>query len=539
MNEFELDLNIVRDLELQIDTNIYHGADGATFIPSVSTAGVISWTNDKSLPNPDPVNIKGPQGEQGPTGATFTPSVSTAGVISWTNDKSLPNPESVNIKGPQGQTGATGDSGATFIPSVSTAGVISWTNDKSLPNPESVNIKGPQGETGPAGVGVPSGGTTGQVLKKTSATDYATAWADDEGGLTILSYGSSTWAEFLAAYNKNAIVYCRASSNADPSIGTQGRMAFMAYVNLSGSTPTSVEFQYYRSVTTHSDAQQGDQVFVYKLDNAGTWTVTTREAYTKIAAGTALSSSYSSGVLTISNDAAVPSGGSDGQVLTKNSSGYGWAAVPAASNGLPTGGSTGQILRKVSGTNYDTEWAANHDLPSGGLYHYFLQKKTAYDYDTQWVAVHELPSGGTTGQVLTKNSNTAYDVSWTTPSGGGGGPTFFAVKNVGGTWQLDPNAQGDYQDITEVFADLGGGGKDFYLSDNYTYANPTTSTIGRFYRLEKAYVDANYDGHLVFNAIDIDNGVVKLKTFDLSQTAYAYVGFDYDTVTVTYTETTL
>lgn len=38
------------------------GEDGATFTPSVSAAGVISWTNDKGLPNPTPVNIKGPQG---------------------------------------------------------------------------------------------------------------------------------------------------------------------------------------------------------------------------------------------------------------------------------------------------------------------------------------------------------------------------------------------------------------------------------------------------------------------------------------------
>lgn len=29
------------------------------------------------------------------------------------------------------------------------------------------------------GVGVPSGGTKGQVLKKSSATDYSTEWADN------------------------------------------------------------------------------------------------------------------------------------------------------------------------------------------------------------------------------------------------------------------------------------------------------------------------------------------------------------------------
>lgn len=35
---------------------------------------------------------------------------------------------------------------------------------------------------GPAGPGVPVGGTDGQVLTKTSATDYATAWEDPTGG---------------------------------------------------------------------------------------------------------------------------------------------------------------------------------------------------------------------------------------------------------------------------------------------------------------------------------------------------------------------
>ena len=440
MSEYELDLNIVREIDLEVDTTIYKGADGTTFYPTVSSAGIISWTNDGDKENPDPVNIKGPQGDQGPAGqdgtngATFTPTVSTAGVISWSNDKGLPNPDSVNIKGPAGQNG---QNGATFTPSVSTAGVISWTNDGGLPNPESVDIKGPAGQNGQ---GVPSGGTTGQVLKKTSATDYATAWADDVGGLTILSYGSSTWNDFLTAYNKNAIVYCRASSNADPSIGAQGRMAFMAYVNMSGSTPTSVEFQYYRSVTTHSDAQQGDQVFIYKLDNAGTWTVTTREAYTKIAAGTAMTSSYSSGTLTLSNDAAVPSGGTAGQVLTVNTSGgYGWE-TPSGGNGLPSGGSSGQFLKKNSGTDYDATWgtiyqvpttgsmgqflkktgsgATNYGwstiytLPTGGSSGQFLKKTSGVDGACSWNSIHELPSGGTVGQVIKKKTAVDYDVEW-------------------------------------------------------------------------------------------------------------------------------
>lgn len=82
------------------------GSDGATFTPSVSDEGVISWTNDKDLPNPDPVDIKGDPG------AVFTPSVSSEGVLSWSNNGGLFNPESVSIRGPKGDTGATGAQGS-------------------------------------------------------------------------------------------------------------------------------------------------------------------------------------------------------------------------------------------------------------------------------------------------------------------------------------------------------------------------------------------------------------------------------------------
>lgn len=123
-------------------------------------------------------------------------------------------------------------------------------------------------------------------------------------GLTILSYGNSTWNDFITAYNRWWLVYCRASSNSNPASWTQGRMAFMAYLN-NPTTPTEVEFQYYRSVTTKSASQQGDQVYVYKLtsSNWGTWTVETREAVVKIVAGTNMSQSYSNWTLTVNNTA--------------------------------------------------------------------------------------------------------------------------------------------------------------------------------------------------------------------------------------------
>ena len=148
-------------------------------------------------------------------------------------------------------------------------------------------------------------GTSGLVPAPT-ATDNTKflrgdgSWGDGGRPMVILSYGNSTWNDFITAYKANVIVYCRASTGNNPASGSQTRMAFMAYVS-DATNPTSVEFQYYRSVNAHTVNQQVDQVFIYKLEstNGGKWTVTTREAASKIVAGANLSSSYSGGVLTI------------------------------------------------------------------------------------------------------------------------------------------------------------------------------------------------------------------------------------------------
>lgn len=149
------------------------------------------------------------------------------------------------------------------------------------------------------------------------------SWGDGGKPMVVLSCGNSTWAEFEAAYKSNVIVYCRASSGSDPSSGSQTRMAFMAYVN-DATNPTEVEFQYYRSVKTKSDSAQGDQVFIYKLNKSTGWSYETRNTYSKIAAGTNMTSSYANGVLTL--NATGGSGGTDENVAqtvtTTNSSNY-------------------------------------------------------------------------------------------------------------------------------------------------------------------------------------------------------------------------
>lgn len=129
-------------------------------------------------------------------------------------------------------------------------------------------------------------------------------------GMTILKYGISTWNDFITAYTAKHVVYTRASSGSNPASGSQTRMAFMAYVN-NETNPTEVEFQYYRSVSTHSDSQQGDQTYIYKLNKTNGWSVTVRENYTKVVAGTGMSSTWSGGKITLNCTVTPPTKTSD------------------------------------------------------------------------------------------------------------------------------------------------------------------------------------------------------------------------------------
>lgn len=81
------------------------GQNGATFTPSVSPEGVISWTNDKELPNPEPVNIKGEKGDKGEQGIQGIPG--TPGEKGEKGDPGEPG-----AKGEQGEQGPAGADGA-------------------------------------------------------------------------------------------------------------------------------------------------------------------------------------------------------------------------------------------------------------------------------------------------------------------------------------------------------------------------------------------------------------------------------------------
>ena len=120
------------------------GSDGTTFTPQVSAAGVISWTNDGGKENPEPVNIKGPAGQDGNDGYSPTVAVTniTGGHRVTITDANGEHTFDVmdGADGQDGSDGQDGTDGTTFTPSVSSAGVISWTNDGGKQNPQSVDL---------------------------------------------------------------------------------------------------------------------------------------------------------------------------------------------------------------------------------------------------------------------------------------------------------------------------------------------------------------------------------------------------------------
>lgn len=120
-------------------------SDGIVYVPSVSPAGVISWTNNDNRPNPEPVSIKGPRGEKGDTG-----------VQGPKGDKGDPGEDGATgpqgVAGPQGPAGGTGPQGPEGP--AGAAGAAGPKGDAGPTGPQ-----GPKGDTGPAGPAGPKGET--------------------------------------------------------------------------------------------------------------------------------------------------------------------------------------------------------------------------------------------------------------------------------------------------------------------------------------------------------------------------------------------
>ena len=191
------------------------------------------------------------------------------------------------------------------------------------------------------GNSLPNGGTTGQVLKKSSDNDYALTWGSITG---LLPTGGTSGQILKKSGNADYAVEWGDINGALPSGGTTGQV-------LKKSSAT---------------------------DYAVTWG---------------------------SPDGILPTGGTDGQVLLKNgASNYAakWGSITGV---LPTGGTSGQVLKKSSTTNYACTWGdVDGTLPSGGTDGQVLLKNGSTNYAAKWgtVSAAELKSGYNSLELKTK-----------------------------------------------------------------------------------------------------------------------------------------
>lgn len=160
--------------------DIGQGVNGTTYTPSVSAAGVISWTNDGGKDNPEPVNIKGPKGDTGPQGSP--------GKDGEQGPQGEPGKDgAAGPQGPQGEPGAAGPQGPQGEPGAE--GPQGPKGDIGAQGPQ--GEQGPKGDTGPQGEQGPKGdpgpaGADGKdyVLTDAEKTDIAAKVEIPDGSVT-------------------------------------------------------------------------------------------------------------------------------------------------------------------------------------------------------------------------------------------------------------------------------------------------------------------------------------------------------------------
>jgi uncharacterized protein DUF5907 len=247
--------------------------------------------------------------------------------------------------------------------------------------------------------GIPTGGTTGQALLKNTNTNYDVAWT------TINNYADPMTTIGDIPYRNGSNLTSRLP------IGSSNQIMIV-----SGGVPAWTAQTSITSVGTLT---------------VGTWTATP------------IAVAYGG----------VPSGGTAGQVLTKNTgTSYDYSWVNPASGFADPMTSIGDIItrnasnitsRLAIGSASQVLWVSGgvlgyHSLVKGdvGLGNVENTALSTWPGSTSVVTLGTIttgiwngtaigttfggnPTGGTTGQVLTKNSNTNYDYSWTTPAAGG------------------------------------------------------------------------------------------------------------------------
>lgn len=359
------------------------GVDGVTFTPSVSEAGVISWTNDGEEENPDPVNIMGPPGAAAGFG-TVTATADNTSSETPSVDVQSSGPDTAKnftfaFTGLKGKTGETPDIEIGTVTTLepgqdATADITGTTPNLTL------------------SLGIPKGqpGTSVSRIERTSGT--GAAGTTD----TYTMYDSND--DAIGTFT----VYNGANGAGAGDMMADGSVPMTGPLNMGGNKITNLgapgaDTDAVRKSDLDAVADEVDGI----LD--GTTPVHLSPATDTKIGGVIIGDGLSvEADGTLSADDQLPTGGTQGQVLTQGTTGPEWQDAPS---GLPDGGTPGQVLTQGES---GPEWTDAPDpLPTGGEAGQVLTKTAE---GTAWDDVpSDLPAGGTDGQILTK---TAEGVAW-------------------------------------------------------------------------------------------------------------------------------
>ena len=421
------------------------GHEGGSYLAMKEVTGV--------TPSNDQVNwmqLSGP-GLPGADGVTFTPSVSEAGEISWTNDGEKENPEPVDIMGPPGAAAgfgtvtATADNTSSETPSV----------DVQASGPDTAKnfafafsgLKGNPGETPDITVGTvttlePGQDATAEITGTTPDLVLSLGLPKGQPGTSVSRIqrtdgtGAAGTTDTYTMYDSNddAIgtftVYNGANGSGAGDLMADGSVPMTGALNMGGNKVTNLG-----APGADTDAVRKSDLDAVAAEVDGILDGTTPAHLAPateakiggVIIGEGLSVTEDG---TVSADDQLPTGGTQGQVLTQGATGPAWQDAPS---GLPDGGTPGQVLTQgASGP----EWTDAPDpLPTGGTDGQVLTKTT--DGATWKNVPSEIPAGGTTGQVLTKGESG--------PEWGDKPVMYVHITLNGGTYNADKTFSEIYQ----------------------------------------------------------------------------------------------
>jgi hypothetical protein len=182
-----------------------------------------------------PAGPQGPQGPQGPAGPTGPQG--PQGPQGEQGEQGEPGEQ-----GPQGDKGDTGDTGPT--------GATGPKGDKG-----DTGNTGATGSAGAAGQGVPTGGSTGQVLTKNSGTDYDTSWQTPSGG-----GGGGVYQPAIISDWDDYATYIGSNPTYTKAIGTMATSGSAALSNNNGWNGARQAFGELQLIVTGNNGRAGASV---------------------------------------------------------------------------------------------------------------------------------------------------------------------------------------------------------------------------------------------------------------------------------------